>query len=170
MRQCVLVFLFSFRVHSNTAERRETPTPNHTHTHTSHCIPDYVIMTVADQPPPPSFKHFLASTAGALKKWHAITIHGEDWDEVVGGGKNWYYRWTHSECSALKVPRSQFLYVLPGWGQNSLFLLQRWCYCGAWMRVCKWVHKITACSLHPLMPAVWKVWIIGAGPRWCGNN
>lgn len=173
MRHCALVLLFSFRVHSNTAERQETPTP--LQPHTSHCVPDYVITTVADQPPPPSSEHFLASTAGALKKWHTITMQGRgedggDGDEVVGGGINWCSCWKHSECLTLKVPRSQFLGVSAGAAQNSPFFLLRRRYCGAWMRACKWVHKKTVCSLHPLRSAVWKGWIAGTAPCLCGND
>lgn len=169
MRHCVPVLLFSFRVHSNTAERQETPTPPTTH------IPLHSRLCNYDRCRPAS-PTVLQALPG-INSWcvkevthHHYAGRGEDGDEVVGGGINWCYCWKHSECLTLKVPRSQFLGVSPGGAQNSLFLLLRRRYCGAWMRVCKWVHKKTVCSLHPLMSAVWKGWIVGTAPCLCGND
>lgn len=82
-----------------------------------------------------------------------------------------YYRWACTVSARHgSFPPSQFLCVLPGGAQSSLLLLLRRRSRGSCMCVCKWVHKITACSLHPLMSAVWKVWITGTAPCLCGNN
>lgn len=144
MRHCVLVLLFSFRVHSNTAERQETPPPPTTH------IPLHSRLCNYDRCRPAS-PTVLRALPG-INSWcvkevthHHYAGRGEDGDgdedEVVGGGINWCSCWKHSECLTLKVPRSQFLGVSPGGAQNSPSLLLRRRYCSAWMRACKWVHK-----------------------------
>lgn len=135
MRHCVLVLLFSFRVHSNTAERQGDPHPTPPTTH----IPLHSRLCNYDRCRPAS-PTVLQALPG-INSWcvkevthHRYAGRGEDGDEVEGGGINWRYCWKHSECLTLKVPPSQFLGVSPSGAQNSPFLWLRRRYCGAWMR------------------------------------
>lgn len=112
MRHCVLVLLFSFRVHSNTAERQETPplpTPTtHIPLHSRLC--NYERCRPAS---PTVLQAFPGINSWCVKDvtHHHYAGRGEDGDgdedEVVGGGINRRCCWKHSECLTLKVPRSQ---------------------------------------------------------------
>lgn len=131
------------------------------------CLSDYAIRAAADQRLPP-----LLPAVGALKKSQRPSL---SWSSgtgtrsgVTGEGVNVWPLSTHVEVSTFP-----FLCVSPGGARNSSFLLLRdSVLVHACLRVCRWVHKITACSLHPLSSGrselfappslVWQRWDGGA--------
>lgn len=133
---------------------------------------DYVITTVSEPSTPPSTTTALQALPG-INSWcvkgSTRRLRSADGKAGRGQGRGRGNKLVSPPNApwVLGMECSQFLRVSPGGAQNSLFLLLRR---SSWMRVCKWVHKITACSLHRLMSAVWKVWITGTARPLCGNN